>query len=86
MLIRRAAQELGNSLADLRRQLGEAADERATMQTVQRQSAADLARATADADAARAQGDATGRALAKATTQLKVACSAVLDTQKGMKM
>lgn len=80
MLTRRVAQELGNSLADLRRQLGEAADERATMLAMQRQSAADLARAAADADAARAEADATGRALAKATTQLKVACSAVLAT------
>ena len=67
------AQELGNSLADLRRQLGAAGEERATLLAVQRQTAADLARAQSDADAARGEAAGSGRALAQANTQLKVA-------------
>jgi len=68
-----ARQALQNGLADLRRQLAEAGEERGTLLGVQRQSAADLARATADAEAARREAAAAGRALVQATTQLKVA-------------
>ncbi|KAK9846430.1 hypothetical protein WJX81_003622 [Elliptochloris bilobata] len=64
---------LGNSLADLRRQLGEAGEERATLLAVQRQAAADLARAQIAEEAAREEAAATGRALAQASTQLKAA-------------
>ena len=67
-----ARQALQNGLADLRRQLAEAGEERGTLLGVQRQNAADLARATADAEAARREAAAAGRALVQATTQLKV--------------
>ena len=73
-------QELGNSLADLRRQLSEASEERATLLTVQRQTAADMGRAQSEADAACADAAASGRALAQASTQLKVALQPSLAT------
>ena len=67
-----AVQELQNSILDQTRRLQEAADDRATHQTVQRQLRAELARAQGDAAAAQEEAARKGRELASLATTLKV--------------
>ena len=65
-------QELQNSILHQTRRLQEAADDRSTQQTVQRQLRAELARAQGDAAAAKEEAAQKGRQLASLATVLKV--------------
>lgn len=67
-------QELENYILDLRRQLQEAASERATLLSVQRQNRSDIAMLTEERDAAKAEANRTARELTLCTAQLKVRC------------
>ena len=66
-----AMQELQNSILDLKRLLQEAADDRATMQTVHQQLRAEVARAQGEAAAKREEAEQKGRELASTCTVLK---------------
>ena len=65
-------QELQNAIGELRRQLGEAAEEKGTLTTVARQREAEVARAHAAEAAAAEEAAETGRQLAATCVQLKV--------------
>lgn len=67
-----AVQELQNSILHQTRRLQEAADDKSTQQTVQRQLRAELARAQGDATAAKEEAAQRGRELASLATLLKV--------------
>ena len=67
-----ADQELQNSILDLTRRLQEAADNRTTLLTVQRQLNAEVARAQGVAAAAKDEAACKGRELASTQTLLKV--------------
>jgi hypothetical protein len=67
-------QELENYMLDLRRQLQEAGNERATLLNVQRQNRTDMAKLSEGADGAVRNSEAVARELALCRTQLKV-CS-----------
>ena len=64
-------QELQNSILDLKRLLQEAADDRATLQTVQQQLRAEVARAQGEAAAKQEEAAQKGRELASTCTVLK---------------
>ena len=68
----RVLQDLENYILDLRRQLQEAADDRATLVGVQRQTKSDLSKTTEDLEEARRTIAQKDRELAAASTQLKV--------------
>ena len=65
-------QELENYLLDLRRQLQEAAEERSTLLTVQRQTRTEMAKLSEAADEATRGKEALARELASCKTQLMV--------------
>ena len=67
-----AAQELQNSILDSTRRLQDAADNRTTLLTVQRQLKAEVARAQCDAATAKEEAACKGRELASTQTLLKV--------------
>jgi hypothetical protein len=74
MLFLSLQQELQNSILDLSRQLSEAADEKATLVSVQRQRDAELARAREQEAAAKEEAAENARQLASANTRLKACC------------
>ena len=66
-----AMQELQNSILDLKRLLQEAADDKATLQTMQHQLHAEVARAQGEAAAKQEEAAQKGRELASTCTLLK---------------
>ena len=81
-----AAQELQNSILDQTRRLQEAADDKATHQTVQRQMRAELARAQGDAAATREEAAQKGREVASLSTVLKVISPIFSSVQGSLKI
>lgn len=65
-------QELENYILDMRRQLQEASEERATLLQVQRQQKTDMALLTEDRDGAKDTAARTARELALSNAKLKV--------------